>query len=103
MASVDIWNLFVWACTRNRECPCSVAHSASSPLDPQGRAHRGGPHPERCVVDNRAGVDRTYEPTPSRVRRGIVVSRVERLITTSTEQVWAVLADGWLYPLWVVG
>jgi uncharacterized protein YndB with AHSA1/START domain len=31
------------------------------------------------------------------------VSRVERLITTTPERVWEVLADGWLYPLWVVG
>jgi uncharacterized protein YndB with AHSA1/START domain len=26
-----------------------------------------------------------------------------RLITTAPERVWAVLADGWLYPTWVVG
>lgn len=26
-----------------------------------------------------------------------------RLIETSPERVWDVLADGWLYPLWVVG
>lgn len=26
-----------------------------------------------------------------------------RLIKASPEDVWAVLADGWLYPLWVVG
>jgi uncharacterized protein YndB with AHSA1/START domain len=26
-----------------------------------------------------------------------------RLVEASPEEVWAVLADGWLYPLWVVG
>ncbi len=26
-----------------------------------------------------------------------------RIIAASTQDVWAVLADGWLYPLWVVG
>jgi uncharacterized protein YndB with AHSA1/START domain len=26
-----------------------------------------------------------------------------RLVAASPEQVWNVLADGWLYPLWVVG
>lgn len=26
-----------------------------------------------------------------------------RLVATTPERVWAVLADGWLYPLWVVG
>lgn len=26
-----------------------------------------------------------------------------RLLHATPEQVWAVLADGWLYPLWVVG
>jgi len=26
-----------------------------------------------------------------------------RLIETTPERVWEVLADGWLYPLWVVG
>ena len=37
--------------------------------------------------------------------RGYVgeVSRVERVIKTSPDKVWEVLADGWLYPLWVVG
>jgi uncharacterized protein YndB with AHSA1/START domain len=28
---------------------------------------------------------------------------VERVIGTSPQNVWDVLADGWLYPLWVVG
>ena len=28
---------------------------------------------------------------------------VERVAEASLEDVWAVLADGWLYPLWVVG
>ena len=27
----------------------------------------------------------------------------ERRIGTTPERVWDVLADGWLYPLWVVG
>src|SRR6187549_195468 len=27
----------------------------------------------------------------------------ERRIKTTPDQVWDVLADGWLYPLWVVG
>lgn len=31
------------------------------------------------------------------------MSRVERRVAATPEQVWAVLADGWLYPLWVVG
>jgi uncharacterized protein YndB with AHSA1/START domain len=28
---------------------------------------------------------------------------VERVINTTPQRVWDVLADGWLYPLWVVG
>ena len=31
------------------------------------------------------------------------MSRVERHVNATPDQVWAVLADGWLYPLWVVG
>lgn len=31
------------------------------------------------------------------------MSQVERMISTTPERVWEVLADGWLYPLWVVG
>lgn len=31
------------------------------------------------------------------------MSRVERVIGGSPEQVWDVLSDGWLYPVWVVG
>lgn len=31
------------------------------------------------------------------------MSRNERTIDATTDQVWDVLADGWLYPLWVVG
>lgn len=31
------------------------------------------------------------------------MARNERLTKTTPEQVWEVLADGWLYPLWVVG
>lgn len=30
-------------------------------------------------------------------------SRVRRTLSTTPERVWDVLADGWLYPLWVVG
>jgi hypothetical protein len=38
-------------------------------------------------------------------RRGYrqAVSTNARVMSTSPAQVWAVLADGWLYPLWVVG
>ncbi len=28
---------------------------------------------------------------------------VERVMNTTPQRVWDVLADGWLYPLWVVG
>ena len=28
---------------------------------------------------------------------------VERVVKTTPQRVWDVLADGWLYPLWVVG
>jgi len=31
------------------------------------------------------------------------MSRNTRVIKTTPDRVWAVLADGWLYPLWVVG
>ena len=31
------------------------------------------------------------------------MTTVERIIKTTPERVWDVLADGWLYPLWVVG
>ncbi len=31
------------------------------------------------------------------------MSRNTRRIGTTPDRVWAVLADGWLYPLWVVG
>jgi len=31
------------------------------------------------------------------------MTTVERVLTTTPERVWDVLADGWLYPLWVVG
>lgn len=31
------------------------------------------------------------------------MNTVERLIKTTPDRVWSVLADGWLYPLWVVG
>ena len=31
------------------------------------------------------------------------MSAVTRVMKASPDQVWAVLADGWLYPLWVVG
>jgi Polyketide cyclase / dehydrase and lipid transport len=32
-----------------------------------------------------------------------LVSTNTRLLHATPDQVWAVLADGWLYPLWVVG
>ena len=31
------------------------------------------------------------------------MSRVDRVVKATPDQVWDVLADGWLYPLWVVG
>jgi len=31
------------------------------------------------------------------------MSRNTRLLNATPDDVWAVLADGWLYPLWVVG
>ena len=31
------------------------------------------------------------------------MSRVSRVMRATPEDVWKVLADGWLYPLWVVG
>src|SRR3954469_9891908 len=31
------------------------------------------------------------------------MTHTRRLIRATPEQVWDVLADGWLYPLWVVG
>ena len=31
------------------------------------------------------------------------MSRTRRQVTVPPEQVWEVLADGWMYPLWVVG
>jgi hypothetical protein len=31
------------------------------------------------------------------------MSENSRLVAATPEQVWQVLADGWLYPLWVVG
>jgi uncharacterized protein YndB with AHSA1/START domain len=31
------------------------------------------------------------------------MNTVKRVVTASPDAVWKVLADGWLYPLWVVG
>ena len=31
------------------------------------------------------------------------MTTTERVIKTTPQRVWDVLADGWLYPLWVVG
>jgi len=31
------------------------------------------------------------------------MTTVERVMDTTPDRVWDVLADGWLYPLWVVG
>ena len=31
------------------------------------------------------------------------MTTVSRTVSTSPDRVWDVLADGWLYPLWVVG
>jgi len=33
----------------------------------------------------------------------LFVSTTSRLMSATPDQVWQVLADGWLYPLWVVG
>jgi hypothetical protein len=35
--------------------------------------------------------------------RDLLSPEVELEVSTSAEAVWAVLGDGWLYPLWVVG
>ena len=32
-----------------------------------------------------------------------IMSTNKRLVQATPDQVWSVLADGWLYPLWVVG
>jgi len=42
------------------------------------------------------------EPDPDRAPDARL-SRVERVMAGSPEQVWDVLSDGWLYPVWVVG
>jgi hypothetical protein len=34
---------------------------------------------------------------------GTGMSTVSRVLKASPDQAWEVLADGWLYPLWVVG
>ncbi len=31
------------------------------------------------------------------------MTTVERVMNTTPQRVWDILADGWLYPLWVVG
>ncbi len=31
------------------------------------------------------------------------MSTNSRVVEATPEQVWSILADGWLYPLWVVG
>ena len=49
-------------------------------------------------MHGRRGVGRL----PARSTRQ-AVSTNARVMTASPDQVWAVLADGWLYPLWVVG
>lgn len=40
-------------------------------------------------------------PAPSAVRE--VMTSNHRTVSAPPEKVWSVLADGWLYPLWVVG
>jgi uncharacterized protein YndB with AHSA1/START domain len=40
-------------------------------------------------------------PGARRVRAGVI--EVETTMKTTPDAVWNVLADGWLYPLWVVG
>ncbi len=40
---------------------------------------------------------------PGALGYGTPMTTVERVINTTPQRVWDVLADGWLYPLWVVG
>jgi hypothetical protein len=40
---------------------------------------------------------------PAGLERGARVSTTTRVMQCDAESVWAVLADGWLYPLFVVG
>jgi uncharacterized protein YndB with AHSA1/START domain len=44
----------------------------------------------------------TKEPDPTRLPDA-PLSVVERVIAGDPDQVWAILTDGWLYPVWVVG
>jgi uncharacterized protein YndB with AHSA1/START domain len=41
--------------------------------------------------------------SPGRLRVRSDVIEVETTMRTTPDAVWRVLADGWLYPLWVVG
>jgi uncharacterized protein YndB with AHSA1/START domain len=42
------------------------------------------------------------QPDPAR-KPDKPMTTVERTMSAGPEQVWAVLSDGWLYPVWVVG
>ena len=44
----------------------------------------------------------TNEADPGR-KADKPMTTVERVMAAQPEQVWAVLSDGWLYPVWVVG
>lgn len=55
----------------------------------EGRVYTPGPH-ERAVIRWSEGYLLTMSVTT-------------RVVDASAEEVWTVLADGWLYPLWVVG
>jgi len=46
----------------------------------------------------------TFRPvSPGAPGARVAMSSNTRILSTTPEQVWSVLADGWLYPLWVVG
>ena len=42
------------------------------------------------------------QPDPTRTPE-FPMTTVERVVSGDPDQVWKVLADGWLYPVWVVG
>ncbi len=48
--------------------------------------------------DDTAGYGRQVTAT-----EGIPMSSSSRIVRASPEVLWEILADGWLYPLWVVG
>src|ERR1043165_7866722 len=59
-------------------------------------------------VPGRTGSPRTARRSPPRMPAYAAgtarhMSTNKRLVDATPDQVWSVLADGWLYPLWVVG